>query len=245
MNMHFVQLKWVIHAPKPLILWTLRDKQDVEIKNASWLDVAMHLKPFSCFQGRSNQSTTLREIQNLRIIIPTCLMWFARDVLLVYNVHFSLDLEAFLWKRTETLTVLPVLSHFCCCSLRRCPHHAEWGSDYHLQIKWVMKVIAGKAEFANAPNWIIFFSKSMPETERGQRRSRYQEVKALKKSMERSWATNTEGIRGAAGTEERRTMSRSCEEKRVRQCKGGRKLLLEQLVTAETTRTPLPSSRAN
>lgn len=28
-------------------------------------------------------------------------------------------------------------------------------------------------------------------------------------------------------------------------CKGGRKLLLEQLVTAETTRTPVPSSRAN
>lgn len=42
-----MQLKWVIHAPK-LIRRTLRDEQDVQTKNASWLDAPL-IKHFPYF----------------------------------------------------------------------------------------------------------------------------------------------------------------------------------------------------
>lgn len=45
----------------------------------------------------SPSNTTLRAIQNLRILllIPTSLIWFVRDVPLVYSVHLSLDPRRF------------------------------------------------------------------------------------------------------------------------------------------------------
>lgn len=125
-----------------------------------------------------------------------------------------------------------------------CPHHTEWDSDYRLQIKWVMKVIAGKAEFANAPNWIVFLKMHAWDGE-GSGKIKISRGESIKKKHG-ALMSHKEGIRGAVENRgEKNNEQFLRREEGETECKGGRKLLLEQLVTAETTRTPLPSSRAN
>lgn len=131
-------------------------------------------------------------------------MWFVRDVPLVYNVHLSLD-----WRRFSGNEQKP---RQCCrfdlifaAVLSGDVQHTEWDPDYHLQIKWVMKVIAGKAKICKRTHLNSVVLKYAWDRERSRKSNegRRQEAKPKQKT-ERSWATNREGRRGPAPTEERR-----------------------------------------
>lgn len=107
----------------------------------------------------------------------------------------------------------------------------------------VSKVIAGKAKIANVLVWTIFLKIHKTRRERKKKKSWHEEANVWKHG-----AIMSHKHRGTAGTEQRRRMSRSCEDKknaRKGEHEGGRKVLLKQLVIGETAPTPLPSSKAN
>lgn len=99
---------------------------------------------------------------------------------------FILRPTAFLWKWTENETVLQVWSHFRCCALWRCPAHVVSDPDYHVQIKWVIKVIAGKAKIYKRAHLNSAVLKYAGDREGGQERAIEKGVKRRNANKRRS-----------------------------------------------------------